>query len=382
MRRNLLLVVSLALLLPNPGDAKGCWCCTRTQSLLEKYFEAEMIVVGRLQNAVQANNALPNGQTELVFNEVIKPHKAIKDRKSVFLPRHVQANDTFLIAMEVYKGEFDAYFAMPLDANGAILKYVRGAIQLKDKSKLARLRYNVDFLADPCKEVANSAAIELSEASYDEIRKVGAALKPEPLAKSINDPNLTLTQRAAYAMLLAHCGAKEHGAMLRKHIDAVDTQKDSSGGLSSLMFAYVLLEPDHGFEYVAKCSVDGDATSFLKRYSAFSALRELRKERKDLFAEKKWDAAMLAIMEIPDMSDFAIEELRKVKAWQHDDAVLDLSGKPGFKAPIVRRAILRFALQSPTPRARAFVNEQSARDAAWVSDTKELLELESTVALP
>ena len=49
------------------------------------------------------------------------------------------------------------------------------------------------------------------------------------------------------------------------------------------------------------------------------------------------------------------------------------------EAPIIRRAILRFALQCPAekcPKAAEFVAAQRKRDAEWVKDVEELLQLE------
>jgi hypothetical protein len=59
------------------------------------------------------------------------------------------------------------------------------------------------------------------------------------------------------------------------------------------------------------------------------------------------------------------------------DKVLDLFGKKSHDVPVIKRAILRYALQCPLPRAVRFVEEQRRRDAEWVRDTEELLKLES-----
>jgi hypothetical protein len=54
-----------------------------------------------------------------------------------------------------------------------------------------------------------------------------------------------------------------------------------------------------------------------------------------------------------------------------------MHGKVGFGAPVIRRTVLRFALQCPLPAAKTLVVLERARDPEWVSDTEELLALET-----
>jgi hypothetical protein len=78
-----------------------------------------------------------------------------------------------------------------------------------------------------------------------------------------------------------------------------------------------------------------------------------------------------------DMADLAIEDLRRWKQWDQTDKVLDLFDKKSHDIKFIRRSILRFALQSPSPRAAAFVREQRQRDLQWVKDTEDLLKLDN-----
>jgi hypothetical protein len=61
------------------------------------------------------------------------------------------------------------------------------------------------------------------------------------------------------------------------------------------------------------------------------------------------------------------------------DKVLALSASKANEVPIVRRAILRFALQCKDNKAAAaFVKEQREKDPEKVAEAEELLELEKT----
>ena len=69
-------------------QAPGCELYTgRPRSLLDNYLNAPILVVGWMTNAVPSNNAVPNGQTELVLDDVIIAHDILKGRKKIVLPR-------------------------------------------------------------------------------------------------------------------------------------------------------------------------------------------------------------------------------------------------------------------------------------------------------
>jgi hypothetical protein len=60
--------------------------------------------------------------------------------------------------------------------------------------------------------------------------------------------------------------------------------------------------------------------------------------------------------------------------------VLDLAGRKTHNVGVIQRAALRFALQSPSATAAAYVREQRKRDPEQVKDTEELLKLEPEVS--
>jgi hypothetical protein len=80
------------------------------------------------------------------------------------------------------------------------------------------------------------------------------------------------------------------------------------------------------------------------------------------------------------MADFGVEDLRKWKRWEMTDQILGLFDKETHDAPVVKRSILRFALQSPDKKAAEFVQAQRRRDAEWVRETEELLQLDLKLA--
>jgi hypothetical protein len=369
MRRCLLSVFAVVVLLPGQAPAQGCCGSWRPQSLLDRFGEAPMVMVGRLQNAVKPNNALPDGQVELVLDDVLIPHATLKGRRSILLPRHREASaQKLLVAVDIFKGQLDPYFAEPLDDKGEIVKYVIGGLPLKDKPR-ERARYNVEFLRSANVMVAYSALVELERIEYKELRKLAETQKPEPWLQGLQDGSRP-KHADMYAMLLAHCGKPEDARLVRKLID----DRDNPGGSTGLMFAYVMLDKKNGWSFVAKWASDAK-NPFLKRYAALNTMRLFVDERTDVIDTKRGLDGIAGVVHTPDMADFAIEDMRKRKRWEYCATILDLHGKQGYETAVIQRSILRYALQCPSPVAKTFVLIERARDPEFVSETEEILQL-------
>ena len=365
----------IAFFVMSSAQAQAQRCCmyTRPSSLLDDFLEANMVVAGRFRNSVGPNNALPNGQVELMFDSILRTHDAIKGKKSILLARQVNSEDRFLVALELSKRNIEASRGVLADAQGETERFIRGALALRDKSQPARTRYAVDFLGSSCSEVAFSARIEVERASYADLRKVAEKMQPGPLVKALQNSKTSYDQCQTFAMLLGHCGSKQDAVVLRKLID--DCVRNNKSIAPGYLFGYVLLEPVAGWEYVTKLSVKKDQT-FLQRYTALWTIRRLAEDRPDIHDMKKCTEAMVRIFEVPDLADYAIEELRRWKRWEHCDAILALAGKRAYDTAVMRRTILRFALECPTPAAKTFVSIERSKDAEWVADTEELLAIE------
>ena len=213
------------------------------------------------------------------------------------------------------------------------------------------------------------------------------SLPADTIAGWLQDPKTPSFRYGLYASLLGHCGTKDHAKMLLSMID--DPEKRKGSGLHGLMAAYVMLEPEKGWAML-KDLVQHKDKPFLVRYAGLQTMRFLWENRPDLASPKDEAAGkaeickgIAGVLNVTDMADFAIEDLRKWQRWEYADQVLGLYGQKSYNTPIIRKSILRYALQCPTGKAPEFVKTQRARDAEWVDETKELLDLETTpVAAP
>jgi hypothetical protein len=228
-------------------------------------------------------------------------------------------------------------------------------------------------------DVALDAYREFARADYKDYKDMARSLPAATLAKWLRDPKTPPYRYGLYGSLLGLCGHAEDAKLLHDIIQ--DPQKRMGSGLDGLLAGYITIDPKEGWGYVQGILKDGKQ-EFLMRYAALRTARFLWDQRPDLVSKTDLVKGISLLLQQPDMADFAIEDLRKWQQWKDTDCVLDLFTKDSYNLPVVRRAILRFALQSNHPRAAAFVTEQRRRDAEWVSDTEELLRLEAQPPTP
>ena len=118
------------------------------------------------------------------------------------------------------------------------------------------------------------------------------------------------------------------------------------------------------------------------RYAALRATRFFWDSRPDVVDKKQVVDAACLLLDQGDITDLAIEDLRKWGRWEVAGRVLTLYGQKSHDIPIVRRAILRFALSCPEPKAAAFVEDLRKKDPEMVKDAEELLKLDTQAAAP
>jgi hypothetical protein len=257
---------------------------------------------------------------------------------------------------------------------------VDGVLKLKSKAPSERLRFAFDFLNSNESEVALDAYREFARADYKDYKDMAKSLPADKLAEWLKDPKTPQYRYGLYSSLLGHCGTTEHAKMLLDMIN--DPEKQKASGLHGLMAAYMMLEPQKGWTLLKNVVQDKDKP-FLFRYQGLQTMRFVWDSRLDLIAKNEKAAkdeivlGVAGILKVPDMADFGIEDLRKWQRWEHCDQVLAMFGQKDFNTPIIRKAVLRYALQCPMPQAKAFVKAQQARDREWVEETRELLDLET-----
>ncbi len=381
-----LLVVGAALLaIALPSPAPACpFCNSSGQTLTGDLNQATMVLYGKLQKANGKDDS-----TELVVESVIKDNEWRNGRTVIDLGRNFDPNPNdkyrYVVFCDVFKGKLDPFrgFAVKVDKDGKndIAKYLIGALKVKDAKPGERLRFFFDYLDNDEAEVATDALKEFGNADYKDYQEMAKTLSPDKILGWLENKDTPNYRYGLYASLLGHCGTAKHADKLMEMLTAKD--KPVMAGLDGLMAGYTMLKPKEGREYLEKIVKD-PKNEFMYRYAALRTLRFLWQYRTDLVGQKEIAEIAALLITQKDIADLAIEDLRKWNRWELADRVLGVRNSEAYeKTPIIRRAVLRYALRcKDSAAAVAFVKEQREKDPEGVKQAEELLELTDTPTVP
>jgi hypothetical protein len=172
-----------------------------------------------------------------------------------------------------------------------------------------------------------------------------------------------------YAFLLGGCGDDEDAALLAKSIKGLTEQ--TVGAADGFLTGYIQLRPREGWQ-AAQGLLRDPRKPFTVRYAALRALSFYQGWR-----PQESRANILAGIELSlpqgDIADIAVEDLTRWQMWELTPQVLALYGKKSHAAPIVRRAILRYAVSCPRQEAKTFVSERRRVEPDVIKDIEESL---------
>jgi hypothetical protein len=363
--------------------APGCpFCSMQGQTLTGEVSQASMVLYGTLTNAKNEGE----GSTDLAIDAVVKGNDVLGQRKTITLSRYVEpptdGKYKYLVFCDVFKGKIDPYRGVAVKADSDLPKYLKGALEVKDKKVAERLRFFFDYLDNADGEISNDAYKEFANADYKDYRDMAAHLPADKIAGWLKSSATPSFRYGLYASMLGHCGRPEDAAVLRAMLD--DPEKPASSGVDGILAGYVMLKPEEGWKY-ARGILSDPKKDFMLRYAALRAARFFWDSRPDVVAKKDIVEAVAPLLGQKDIADLAVEDLRKWGQWDLADKVLAIKGVPDlFEVPIIRRSLLRFALscEDKVPAAKAYVQEQRGKDPQSVSDAEELLKLEQTPPTP
>jgi hypothetical protein len=377
-------VAAVASLLAVTLPGRACPFCGALagKTLVEEMNDAEIVLYGSFKPGVGTSQETSDFEIDVV----IKKNDFLADKKVVTMERYIPGTEKgkkWVVFCSVFKGRVDPYLATLVDAKSGIDKYLAEAVKFQDRKTATakRLRFYFDYLDNPEPEIANDALKEWSFADYKDYRDMAKDLPADKLAAWLADKKTPSLRHGLYASLLGHCGTKEHAAVLRTLLEDPDTN-----GMDGILAGLVLLEPKEGWEKVNQIMGNG-STKFAARYAALRTARFFWDNRPDVVTKENIVLSISRLLNQNDIADLVMEDLRKHGEWGSLEQVLALQGKESHNIPIIRRAILRFALSVPAEKdpkglAKAFVAKVRMADPERVKDCEELLELEKKAPIP
>lgn len=394
------LLLGLALVLGLAPAAVACpFCSAQGQTLSGEVSQADFIVLGTLTNAQRDPSDFLKGTTDLIVETVVKPHDYLKGKKVIRIPRYVPpdsgGNPQYLVFCSLYTrpvdfaaaavtsslalgntdhSVVDAYRGEVVPAGSQLADYLKGAIEVKQKDAVARLRYFFDYLDSPDLVISADALNEFGYADYKEVRQLAETLPADKVMRWLKDPNTPPSRYGLYGLFIGHCGKPEDAKTIRALLDSPDRQ--FSSGLDGVIAAYVLLDPKAGWDYLTNLLGD-PKQEFPVRYAGLKVLRFFYEFRPDVIPQKQVVEGMKVLVGQSDLADLPMEDLRKWGCWDQTDFVLSFADKPSHNGiPIVKRAILRFALAAPADhaKAKAYVEVVRKQDPERVKFVEQTLQ--------
>jgi hypothetical protein len=370
-------VLFLALATSSPVRARAAAKIVIAQQplLRDEAAASKLILYGHLGNARKGPDG---GSTDLVIHRVLKEHPALTNRRRVRLPRYLDIADAkspprLLVFADLYNGKLDFYRGIA--ATPALVDYFQGllTIDLKDRVKL--LRYCFDYLDHPDREITVDAYQEFVRSADAEIRQVAKHLSGTRLRRWLQDPRTPPERRNLYGFLLGNCGGDLDADLLRDLLKNRSANEDPTRR-EGILKGYVLLKPQEGWAHVR--GLLAPSGSFWVRLAGFRTIQFLDSTRPGVVPKKTLLAGLQVLLDQGDIADLAIEFLRQQRCWDLTGQVLPLFTRPSHNTPLMRRAIVRYALQCPGPQAREFVAMVRRDDPELVTETQELLKLEAS----
>jgi hypothetical protein len=359
---------------------EAVWACSlcgglNQLTLRQEMDQARLVLYGTLANPRPSSDpARLGGTTELHVLCVLKDDPIRGGRNVVVLNRYLPVLDPrdppkYLVFCEIVGGRLDPYRGKPIRSQ-AVLDYLRGAQALKGKSRTEALLYYFRFLSHADPIIADDAFLEFARSTDQEIGEAARRLDPKQLRQLI--AKAPASRLGLYAFLLGACGGPQDADFLRDQIDHPTTQ--TANALDGLLGGYVALRPAEGWELAVRILSDR-RRPFNERFAVSRTIRFYHSWKPE--ESKKPILRALAVMVADgDVADLAIEDLRQWKLWNLTDAVLAQYGKASHASPIVKRAIIRYALCCRLPQAQRFVEQVRRQDPATVRDVEEALSYE------
>jgi hypothetical protein len=357
---------------------------TPLRSLRQDMSTAAVIASGSLTRATPPNPAgKGDGVTDFVVGKVLKSAQGVRLEKTVTINRYIpdaaKGKVEFVIFFDLFKNNLDPYRGIAVQANSDLPKYLEGILKIKDQKPPQRLRYYFDFLENADPEVANDALTEFRAADYADIRAAAPRFPPAKLVAWLKDPKTPPHRLGLYAFLLAHCSKDRDAdaALVRGPVE----KRANSSYLDQLYTAQVLFQPKPGWQ-AALAVLRDPKQDFMVRYAALRTTRFFFELRPDVVPRQEVVDGVALLLPQADIADLAIEDLRKWKCWELTPRILALANSKEHDVPIMKRALVRFALCSPAGMAKEFIDEQRKRDPQRVRDVEDMLKQEAAPAAP
>lgn len=341
-------------------------------TLLEELRRSPIVLVGKLGQARENPNATGGGTTEFHIERVVQGGGRLDRRGKLLLPRFLpedpRQRKTWVLFGDVRHGQFD-YLTARSVSGPAIADYLKAILAIQSKPQPVRLAFVADRLDHAAPEIAEDAFLELSRATDADVGRLARQLDAKRLRAMLANPRTPPERLSLVAFLLSGCGDRRDAALLRSMLDSDNERFRSAYG--GLLAGYIVLDPEAAWKLAVSVMKDAKR-SFLQRYAVIGTMRFLHGWRGNEDRARTRTVFRHAIG-YPDLADMVVEDLRRWNWWDLTSDVLATAAAKSHDGPIMRRAIVRYALSCPDKEAMQYIADQRRIDSEFVAEMEESL---------
>lgn len=361
-------------------SAKACSLCGASLRQAPTFRQeaaldtARVIIVGTAENP-QLNGT--TGTTDLRINEVLRSDPALEGKKVIRVKRYLRVSDPknpprFLVFCDVFKGEFDPFRGDPLK-NADSAEYARKLMKLDPKDVTGNLQFFFRYLENSDPVIARDAFLEFAKVSDAEIARVAGKLDPVKLRGWLNAERTPAERLSVYALLLGACGTEADARFLHSLLEKSSDR--TINAYDGILGGYIHLKPREGWDLAYELLRDGRKSlpirlAVARTVSFFHGARP-KESRENVLK------CLDAMISQGELADIAVEDMRRWEIRDRTRDILGLYGKKGYDAPLMQRAIIRYALSCKNDAsASAFLDERRRAEPDVVKEVEESLQFE------
>lgn len=370
MRRATLLSMAFSLSIPSFGIA--CTFCAGSfagrQTIRERGLTATAVVHGVLTDPTFGPDG--RGTTDLRVTKYLRADAKLGQPATVTIPQYLPVvGDTprdYLLFLAETGGKPDVVGGITFSPTAT--DYVSASISLAP-DPVKRLAFFFRHLEATDPAVAADAFLEFAKASDGEITRAAAGFDVAKVKRWLADPKTPDERLGVYAVLLGLCGKPGDEVSVSKILSETPRPERVTQNLGGLLAGLTLLNEKDGWSRTAALATDVKAP-FDERLAAVGSVRYFQATRPGP-SRPHILAAYQPLLTQGDLADVATEDLRRWGWWDLTADVLAPFDRPTHRAPIVRQAIVRYALTCPDEAARAFLTAVRKSDPTLVEKVED-----------
>lgn len=361
---------SMAVVLLAAQVASACSICggsfaTRT-TLREKLAQSVVVIEGTLKNAKPNADDL-GGTTEFQFGTTLKTTDKWKDTKLVVLPKYYPTIGSTPTRYLIFFESTDDKLLMihGVESTAALTGFLQASAKFA-KPGPQLLAQVFTQLEHSDATVGSEAFLEFALANDADIAAAKKQYDPKKLRAWITAKDTPVERIGVYAILLGLCGDADTDApAFRKWM----TEERFSTQLSGLIAGWISLDAKAGWANLNSILSDAKLP-FTQRLSALSALRFLQATAGPAHRADIVHACGQMVTDA-EFADLIIDDLRRWAWWDHTEKIL--ASYTTTSPKILKRTIIRYALQCPEKPAAIFIAKVRAAEPELVKKVEDTL---------